>query len=86
MNKAEKRHLDRIHEMQCCTCGAVGVEAHHIRTGQGMGQRAGHMLTIPLCKACHTGPSGVHGDKAIMRAQKLTELDLLDETLARLYG
>ena len=83
---ADKKHLDRIHGLSCCTCGAYPVEAHHIRAGQGMSQRAGDWLTIPLCAACHRGPSGVHGDKSIMRVQKLTESDLLDETLARLYG
>lgn len=86
MKASENRHLARVAELPCATCGAIGVHVHHVRTGQGMGQRAGHWLTIPLCPMCHTGPHGVHGDKSMMLVQKLTELDLLDQTLEQLYG
>ena len=54
-----------------------------IREGQGMSQRASNFLTIPLCPPCHTGPLGVHGNKAMMRIQKLSELDMLAWTIER---
>lgn len=62
------------------------VQVHHIREGQGMSQRADDWLTIPLCPGCHTGQHGVHGDKTMLRIRKRTELDLLAETLERIYG
>jgi hypothetical protein len=76
-----KRHLARVHEIPCVICGAHQVEAHHIREGQGMSQRAHDLLTAALCPDCHRGPLGVHGDKSLLRIQKLTELDLVAMTL-----
>lgn len=57
---------------------------HHIREGQGMSQRASDFLTIPLCPDCHQGPQGVHGDRTLMRVYKLSELDMLANTIMRL--
>jgi hypothetical protein len=51
-----------------------------------MSQRNSDWLTIPLCSDCHTGSQGVHGDKTMMRIHKVTELDLLADTLKKLYG
>jgi len=84
--KADKRHLERVAKLPCATCGFTGVHVHHIREGQGLGQRAGDWLTIPLCPSCHTGPLGVHGDKTMMKLMHTDELDLLNSTLRRLYG
>ncbi len=82
---AGKRHLARVHEIPCVVCGANGVEAHHIREGQGMGQRAPDMLCAALCPECHRGPLGVHGDRSLMRIQKLDELDLVAMTLEKVF-
>lgn len=80
-----RAHIDRIKRMDCCLCGATGPsDAHHIRAGQGMSQRASDMLVIPLCKSCHQGPKGVHGDKTMLRVFKVEELDLLAITLEKL--
>lgn len=49
-------------------------------------QRASDWLVVPLCSACHTGQHGVHGDKAMMRIAKMGELDMLADTLAKVYG
>ncbi|MDR2219742.1 MAG: hypothetical protein LBE24_04085 [Methylobacillus sp.] len=76
-----KSHLNRVAALPCCLCGAMPVELHHIREGQGMGQRAGDMLVIPVCADCHRGSKGIHGDKSMMKIRKVTELDLLNETL-----
>ena len=80
----EKRYLDRVAQLDCVVCGAHGVHVHHLREGQGMGQRASNFLTAPLCPSCHTGPRGIHGDRSVLRQDKLDELDLLARTIERL--
>jgi hypothetical protein len=42
------------------------------------------MLVIPLCPECHRGRLGVHGTKTLMKVRKLSELDLLAQTLEKL--
>jgi hypothetical protein len=84
VSAASKRHLDRVAQLPCVCCGAHGVHIHHIREGQGMSQRASDFLTVPLCPTCHTGPNGIHGNKSLMRIQKLEELDFLAMTIERL--
>lgn len=80
------RHMGKVAQLPCACCGASGVHVHHIREGQGMAQRASDFLTIPLCPDCHVGPLGVHGDKSLMRIRKLSELDMLAETIRMLTG
>ena len=86
MRKAESAYMGRVAELPCAICGDMPVQVHHIREGQGMAQRASSYLTVPLCPSCHTGPRGVHGDKSLLRAQKLSELDLLASTIERLHA
>lgn len=76
--------MGKVAELPCACCGAVGVQVHHIREGQGMGERASHWLTVPLCPDCHTGPNGIHGNKSFMRIRKLDELDMLASTIKAL--
>ena len=80
--KAEKRYLDRVAQLECVVCGAHGVHIHHAR--EGMAQRAQHWLAIALCPSCHTGPRGIHGDRSVLRQEKLDEMDLLARTIERL--
>lgn len=86
-------HLATIASLPCVLCELLGMtqtsktDVHHIREGQGMGQRASDMLTLPLCHAtCHQGPQGVHGDRSLLRLAKVEELDLLDVTLTKVMG
>ena len=44
---SERRHMGRVAQLTCGLCGAVGVEVHHIREGQGGAQRASDFLTVP---------------------------------------
>jgi 5-methylcytosine-specific restriction endonuclease McrA len=81
---AERKHMGRVAQLTCGLCGATGVEVHHIRSGQGMSERASHFMTVPVCPSCHRGPQGIHGDKTMLRIKKWDELDLLADTLARL--
>jgi len=76
--------MGRVADLPCVLCGQQGVQVHHIREGQGMAQRASNWLVVPLCPSCHTGPLGVHGDKTMMRINKMTELDMLAKTIEAL--
>lgn len=86
MSAAAKRHLARVHDIPCVLCGAMPVEAHHIRDSQGMGQRANDWMVAALCASCHRSEIGVHGDKTMLRIHKVSEQDLVARTLERLYG
>jgi len=82
---AEHAYMGRVKELPCGVCEQAGPsDAHHVRTGQGMSQRAGNYCVVPLCKSCHQGPHGIHGDRAMWKIHKLTEMDVLDETIARM--
>jgi hypothetical protein len=78
--KDEKLHLAKIAAMPCCICGAQPVEVHHLRTQIGMGRRASHFQTLPLCLIHHRGPKGIHhlGSKAFER-KYASELGLLEK-------
>ena len=82
--KNEKKWMDKVAQLPCVVCGTEGVHLHHIREGLGMAQRASNYLVVPLCPPCHTGPSGVHGDRSLMRIQKMSELDMLAKTIEAL--
>ena len=84
MTKAEQRYLSKVAALPCALCGAEGVHIHHAREGQGMAQRAQNWLAIPLCPSCHTGPHGFHGDRQLLKARKVDEMDLLALTIERL--
>jgi hypothetical protein len=72
----ERLHLARIKDMSCGVCGAEGPsEAHHV-------EQHSQYLCIPLCPDCHRGSfNGLHGQKRIWDVKKLSELDVLNETL-----
>lgn len=74
-----------VADQPCSCCGAEGVELHHPREGQGMAQRASDWLVIPLCPDCHRGAFGIHGNKNMMKIKKLTEMDLLAQTIERIF-
>jgi RecA-dependent nuclease len=85
---AEQRHMARVAALGCILCRHLGygetpAQVHHVREGQGVGQRANDFLTVPLCMEHHTGASGVHGlgTRGFERRYKLDELDLLALTL-----
>ena len=84
MKKSEAKYLDRVAQLNCVLCGDSPVQVHHLRAGEGMGQRAQHFLGIALCPDCHLGKHGVHGDRQRLYAQKLDEIDLLARTIEAL--
>ena len=89
MTIASTKHKSRVARLPCMLGEALGeqhwpVSLHHIREGQGMSQRASDFLVIPLCRECHQGPLGVHGDRSLLRIAKVSELDLLAMTIEAL--
>ena len=85
---ARSQWLDLVAQQGCILCrhlslGETPATIHHIREGQGGGQRASDYLTIPLCKEHHQGTSGLHGlgTRGFYQRYKLDELDLLAMTI-----
>ncbi|WP_340163002.1 Ref family recombination enhancement nuclease [Citrobacter cronae] len=81
-SKSDKQHFQNLVDIGCIVCkvhlGVYSVpEIHHIRTGQGIAQRADHKKTLPLCPPHHrTGGYGV----AIHAGQKTWEENYGSET------
>lgn len=85
--KAQTAHLTRLAALPCALCGFEPVEIHHILEGRIKGRKSGHWTAIPLCSNCHRGSKdGIHGEKRMLSVRKATELELLAETLEKLYG
>lgn len=84
---SDKRHLDKVAQIGCIVCMNMGhpdtpASIHHIRTGVGMGRRAPHTQTIPLCPFHHqTGGYGnaYHAGAKIWQDNYGTELELLEQ-------
>lgn len=82
-----RKHMGRVKELPCGVCGASGPsDAHHILEGRIPGRKSPDWLTIPLCKECHQGPQGIHGDRTLWKIYKANEAQILNDTLEALYG
>lgn len=91
MSAAGARHMGKVAALGCVVCrrlelGQTPAEVHHIRDGQGAAQRASDFLTVPLCPEHHRGKTGLHGlgTRAFGMRYRLSELDLLADTIERL--
>lgn len=92
MTKAEKRHLSRVAELGYLICknlklGETPAEIHHVRTGQGAGQRADSFKVIPLCPIHHRqGGHGIaiHAGRQSWENKFGTETELLVQVLYEL--
>ncbi|CBJ82029.1 hypothetical protein XBJ1_2905 [Xenorhabdus bovienii SS-2004] len=54
MTRNEKQWLSDVASLGCIACRNQGMgmspaDIHHVRTGQGMAQRAAHLSVLPLC-------------------------------------
>lgn len=84
MNVEEWKEL--IHGLPCVLCWLqtgqkrYGVESHHLESVRDV---LSEWLEVPLCKACHRGPNGVHGlhRRAFYNRYKLDDLSLIAATL-----
>ena len=86
-----KQYLAEVHLLPCVLCQAIGLEqtsetqAHHVRHGNGMGQRAADWNVCALCRDCHKGKNGLHGDRQRFRQAKWDELDALAATTEAMW-
>lgn len=79
-------YLDAVAALGCCVCGQEAA-IHHIRAGEGAGQRASDYRSIPLCHYHHqTGKHGaaIHAGKERWEQSHGTEIDKLEETWNKL--
>lgn len=65
---------------------ATRTTVHHDTISAGMAQRSGDFLVAALCRDCHQGPQGVHGDKTLLRIAKCSEADLIDWTTRNAFA
>lgn len=79
MTAAEREFVDQVKSMNCAVCGAPGPsEAHEIEQGMWF-------ISVPLCPDCHRGSkNGLHGQRAMWKVMKATELSVLNATIANL--
>ena len=68
--------MQKLSEMNCITCGAYGVQIHHICQG---GRRLGHDYTLPLCPECHEGKFSIGNAKKSFVAKYGSEMELLEK-------
>ena len=83
MLKSEAKHIERVKNLPCGVCGHYAPsDAHHILENS---RRVSHFAVIPLCKDCHQDShNGIHGEKAMWKVMRKTELLVLAETIERL--
>ncbi|WP_421174128.1 Ref family recombination enhancement nuclease [Aeromonas enteropelogenes] len=83
---ADKQWLDDVSSLCCIACRNAGLgsslaEIHHVRSGQGMAQRAEHTAVLPLCprhhRACYS--TGFHAAPRSWQAEHGTEAELLEQ-------
>ena len=78
LTQPEREHLARVKELPCSVCDAPGPsDAHHIKQGR-------HYTCVALCKDCHQGRMGWHGERFAWKIAKMDELDALAVTIERL--
>lgn len=85
---AESKYMGRVAALGCFLCRYLGygptpAQVHHVREDQGMGQRASHYLTVPLCDTHHSNasPDGIHGQRRAWKLAGVSEIDALANTI-----
>lgn len=72
---AERRHIERLKELDCVICGGAPVEIHEPEQGLWF-------AAMPLCSVCHRDPKrGWHGQRLNWKAVKYGELDAINATV-----
>lgn len=79
--------MDLVASLGCVVCRNLGygpspAQLHHIRAGQGVGQRAKHTEVLPLCPRHHlaTYPTGFHANPRSWQLEYGAEMELLKQT------
>lgn len=78
MTRKEKDYLRDVAQLSCIACRinnqtTTPVEVHHQRSGIGLGRKASHFDTMPLCPLHH-------------RFSNYDSVHLAPETFRKLYG
>lgn len=81
--KLERDHMSKVASLGCLICQRPAI-VHHIRNNGlgnfGIGNRASHFETIPLCPEHHTGKFSIHNSKQEFESMYGTEKELLIKT------
>jgi len=87
MTKQERKHLQAVVDLGCIACAKMGIhdspcEIHHIKNHTGMGRKASHFETIPLCPNHHrNGNFSYHVNPKLFTESFGTQKELLEEVL-----
>lgn len=90
--KEIKEHLAMVSGLGCIACHILGyhdtpAEIHHIKNGSGLGKKATHLETIPLCPYHHrTSNESYHYSPKSFTEKFGTQEQLLQLTKDMLYG
>ena len=75
MTAAERRHVEKLAQLDCIVCGASGVEIHEPEQGLWF-------AAMPLCSTCHRDPVfGWHGRRGNWKAAKMDEIKAIAATV-----
>ena len=77
MTAQERRHVDRVAQLDCVVCGDSPVEVHEFEQGQWF-------TAVPVCTPCHRGSDGYHGTRLRWKLRKMDEMKAINETIRRL--
>jgi predicted HNH restriction endonuclease len=80
ISKENKVRFENLTQVDCLTCGASGIQVHHVigHGTSGMGMKSPDHLTIPLCVYCHDDLHR-HGHKSWERKWGRDQLAMVDE-------
>ena len=91
MKSKERQYMSDVAGIGCIVCRNLGEDespanVHHIRTGNGAGQKSGNYLTIPLCHFHHQGGEGIHTlGTRVWQPKYGDELSLLNQTIGLVH-
>lgn len=86
MNKDERNHYKKLHEIGCIVCLREGLgysepHIHHLRLNTGMGLKSSYKQAIGLCPEHHLGQYGFHSGKKTFEEKYGTQQELLEAVL-----
>lgn len=82
----ERQYMADVAQLGCIACRILGLpdtpsEVHHRRSGTGMGRRASHYDTIPLCPGHHRlNEDAIHRRPTLFVELFGTEAELIRQT------
>lgn len=85
-------YLAAVRALPCCICAGWGIsqttptEAHHAICGRYSQHKAPDRMAIPLCRDHHTGPQGIHTQRAQWIASYGPDTNYIAATQDRVAG